>query len=270
MYKIVFVDIDGTLRNDNQEITTRTKQSIKKLMDRGILVVIASGRPRKYTENISRETNASRYIIISNGGGIYDYQNKTVIYTNIMDKPSIIELYKIATQEDVRFMMNVGDDRVVTKLKHFDGSERKLEEPIEKFVQENDINQCVVTDTDFYKVKRAKQQAEKLKNVEIKYQSPKLIDENEKQRDTTSFDVANIESSKGNAVKILCDKLNIDLKDTIAIGDNENDVSMLKKVGLAVVVDNAQDNVKKYANRVIKSNNEEGVAEFLEELNNIN
>mgnify|MGYP000240147162 FL=1 len=67
MYKIVFVDIDGTLRNDNQEITTRTKQAIKKLMDRGILVVIASGRPRKYTENISRETNASRYIIISNG-----------------------------------------------------------------------------------------------------------------------------------------------------------------------------------------------------------
>ena len=168
MYKIVFVDIDGTLRNDNQEITTRTKHAIKKITDRGVLVIIASGRPRKYTENISRETNASRYIIISNGSGIYDYQNKIEIYTDIMHKSSIIELYKIATQEDVRFMMNVGDDRVVTKLKHFDGSERKLEEPIEKFVQENDINQCVITDTDFYKVKRARQRAEKLKDVEIK------------------------------------------------------------------------------------------------------
>ena len=55
MYKIIFIDIDGTLRNDKKEITDRTKVAIHKIVEKGIPVVICSGRPRQYTKKVSQE-----------------------------------------------------------------------------------------------------------------------------------------------------------------------------------------------------------------------
>ena len=70
MYKIIFIDIDGTLRNDKKEITDRTKVAIHKIVEKGIPVVICSGRPRQYTKKVSQEALASNYIIVCNGGEI--------------------------------------------------------------------------------------------------------------------------------------------------------------------------------------------------------
>ena len=60
MYKIIFVDIDGTLRKNDKTISDRTIKAIKSITEKGILVVLCSGRPQKYTENISKKCNASR------------------------------------------------------------------------------------------------------------------------------------------------------------------------------------------------------------------
>ena len=71
--------------------------------------------------------------------------------------------------------------------------------------------------------------------------------------------------SKGEAVKILCDKLNVNLKDTICIGDSQNDISMLEIAGKSVVMKNAKNEIKKYADVITLSNDEDGVARFLEQ-----
>ena len=77
MIKAIFIDIDGTLRDSNRNLSAKTIETIKKVSEKGILVILCSGRPRKYTEEISRKCFASKYIITSNGGNIYDYeQNK--------------------------------------------------------------------------------------------------------------------------------------------------------------------------------------------------
>ena len=70
MYKIIFIDIDGTLRNDKKEITNRTKEAIQQIVEKGIQVVICSGRRRKYTEEVSKEALASKCVIVCNGGEI--------------------------------------------------------------------------------------------------------------------------------------------------------------------------------------------------------
>ena len=269
MYKIIFIDIDGTLRNNKKQISKRCKDAINNLVSNGILVVLTSGRPNTYTENISKEVGASRYIISSNGGSIYDYKEKKNLYTNVMNKEEVLKLYNIANNSGVRFIMNTNTSRVVTKLKHYDGSEIELKEDIELFVNKNDITQCVISDQDFYKMKMVKKEVVKLKDVEIKYQAKKLLDESEPITESTTIDIANINSSKGNAIKILCTILKIDLKDTIAIGDDANDISMLKTVGYAVAMDNAINRVKEYADEITKSNEEDGVAIFLEKLNRI-
>ena len=97
-------------------------------------------------------------------------------------------------------------------------------------------------------------------------QSSKSIDEKFIDNSTIYFDIANIDSNKGNAVNKLLKILNIKKDETIAIGDDNNDLSMFEEVGYKVAVDNAIDIVKEKADEITLSNDEDGVAVFLEKL----
>ena len=265
MIKAIFIDIDGTLRDSNRNLSENTIETIKRVSEKGILVILCSGRPRKYTEEISRKCFASKYIITSNGGNIYDYEQNKILYVNKMDKEAIIKLYEIANPEDIRFIMNVGEGRVVNKVKHPD-QEKKLEEDIKEFAYKNDIVQCTIADSNFDKIKKLVPKIEAVENVEIKNRHKSLLDENFKDDKTIYCDVANIDSNKGNAVKKLLEILNIKKEETIAIGDDMNDLSMFEQVGYKVAVDNAINIVKEKADEITLSNDENGVAVFLDKL----
>lgn len=265
MIKAIFIDIDGTLRDSDKNLSLRTINAVKKVTDKGILVILCSGRPRRYTEQISRECNASKYIITSSGGNIYDYQENKIIYVNEMDKEALIKLYQIANPEDVRYIMNVGEGRVVNKVKHAD-QEIKLNEDIKDFVYKNPVVQCTIADSNFDKIKNLIPKIEKVENIEIKNRHKSLLDDKFKDDKTIFCDIANINSNKGNAVKKLLEILNIKKEDTIAIGDDNNDLSMFKQVGYKVAVDNAIDIVKEKADEITLSNDEDGVAIYLEKL----
>ena len=265
MIKAIFIDIDGTLRDSNRNLSAKTIETIKKVSEKGILVILCSGRPRKYTEQISRECFASKYIITSSGGNIYDYEQDKILYVNEMNKEAIIELYEIANPEDVRFIMNVGEGRVVNKVKHLD-QEKQLEEDIREFVYKNDVVQCTIADSNFDKIKKLIPKIEKVENVEIKNRHKSLLDTKFKDDKTIFCDIANIDSNKGNAVKKLLEILNIKKEETIAIGDDVNDLSMFAQVGYKVAVDNAINIVKENADEITLSNDEDGVAVFLDRL----
>ena len=265
MVKAIFIDIDGTLRDSNRNLSENTIETIKRVSEKGILVILCSGRPRKYTEEISRKCFASKYIITSSGGNIYDYEQNKILYVNKMDKEAIIKLYEIANPEDIRFIMNVGEGRVVNKVKHPD-QENKLEEDIKEFAYKNDIVQCTIADSNFDKIKKLVPKIEAVENVEIKNRHKSLLDEKFKDDKTIYCDVANIDSNKGNAVKKLLEILNIKKEETIAIGDDINDLSMFEQVGYKVAVDNAINIVKEKADEITLSNDENGVAVFLDKL----
>lgn len=228
MYKIIFVDIDGTLRNSKKETTERTKRAIKALVEKGIHVVISSGRYRKYTENVSTEAFASSYIISSNGGEIFDYKNKEIIYENNLDPQTIIYLYNIAKKYKLQFVMNSRDNRVANYPSN--NEDIMLEQPIEEFVRNNTSVQCVFVGKDLEKIKKAKCEVEKKNGLKIINLSKALLQENIQTEVSLFFDVALENTSKGNAIKRLCKYLKIDLKDSVAIGDSYNDLSMFKVV----------------------------------------
>ena len=265
MIKAIFVDIDGTLRDSNRNLSAKTIETIKRVSEKGILVILCSGRPRKYTEQISRECFASKYIITSSGGNIYDYEQDKILYVNEMNKEAIIKLYEIANPEDVRFIMNVGEGRVVNKVKHPD-QEKQLEEDIREFVYKNDVVQCTIADSNFDKIKNLIPKIEKVENVEIKNRHKSLLDAKFNDDKTIFCDIANIDSNKGNAVKKLLEILNIKKEETIAIGDDMNDLSMFEQVEYKVAVDNAIDIVKENADEITSSNDEDGVAVFLDKM----
>lgn len=267
MYKAIFIDIDGTLRNNKREVTKRTMEAVKKTVESGILVVICSGRPRKYTEDVSRKACASNYIISSNGCSIYDYAQKQVLYENIMDKKACVELYKISEQSDIRFIMNVGDGRVVSELHSKDNLEEKLSTDIETFVNNNNVVQCTLADSDFEKMKNLRTEIEQVPNVAIKNQHKSLVNPEAPKEGSIYYDVSNVGINKGTGIKKFCEILNIDLKDVIAIGDDKNDLPMFEMAGLSVAMGNATGEVKEHADQITLSNEEDGVAVFLEKLN---
>ena len=98
MHKAIFIDIDGTLRNDDREITYKTKEAIKNIREKGILVILCSGRPIKTTLEISEESCASNYIITSNGAYGYNYIENKCIFKNPMRINDCLEIYKIAKE----------------------------------------------------------------------------------------------------------------------------------------------------------------------------
>lgn len=265
MYKAVFIDIDGTLRNDKRETSNRTKEAIKKCIEKDILVVICSGRPKQSAQEISIDSKASPYIITSNGAQVFDYKENKTIFLNPMKKEACKKIYDLAIENDCKFIMNLEEKRIITRLDNAAApTDILLNEPIDEFINNHDIMQCLIQDYSFEKVKSLKEKVEQIENVEIKNQSKALTNPNIMPNETTYYDIADIKTSKGLGVREFCKYYNLDLKDTIAIGDDYNDISMFNEVGLSVAMGNANDYVKSKANLITKTNNEDGVAVFLE------
>ncbi len=265
MYKAIFIDIDGTLRNDLGEISDITKKVIKETVSKGIKVIICSGRPVKSTIEVSKLCNASNYIITSNGAYGYNYKDNKCIYKNPMKKQSCIEIYNLAKENDVNFIMNTEIGRISTKERGVE-KENILSEPIENFLEKTDVMQCLIQDSNFEKIRDLKPKIEEIQYVGIKNQSKSLTNPYEKPREVTYYDIADEKTSKGFGVKNMCEVLNIDLKYAVSIGDDYNDISMFKETGLSIAMGNANDEVKSFAKYITKTNNENGVAYVLEKI----
>ena len=266
MYKINFIDIDGTLRNDEKEITENTKEAIYKAREKGIYVVICSGRPGKYVEDVSKKALASSYVIGCNGGEIYDYKEEKTIYINAFENEEAVALWHMAGRYDVQAIMISNGKRIVRKQTD-DNTDIPLEEPIENFVINNPITQCVFSSLKLEKIQNIKEEINDVKNIEIVNLSKCLVNDNLPKEKPFFLDITCKGTSKGNAIKKMCEYLNIDLKDSVAIGDSYNDVTMFEVVGHSVAMGNAPEDIKKIVDEVTNTNNEDGVAKFVENLN---
>jgi Cof subfamily protein (haloacid dehalogenase superfamily) len=268
MYKIIFADIDGTLRNSKREISQRTKDDIEKLKKMGIEVIMCSGRPRCEVERVSRECNASRYIISSNGAEVYNYITKKVEYRNMVGINAIVKLYEIAQREDCIFVMNTGNIRIVNKYKYKDHTEIIPSEGIIKSAYDNNIMQCIIIDKDFEKMKRVREEILKVEGIRIINESKCFNNKSIIPTDSIYCDIVDQDTSKGVAVERVCEILNVKKEETIGIGDSYNDLELLEHVGYSVAMKNAVRGLKSKVDEVTNSNDLDGAAEFFEKIIN--
>ena len=266
MYKIIFIDIDGTLRNDKKEITGKTKEAIQKAIEKGIYVVLCSGRPREYVEEVSKKALTSSYLIGCNGGEIYDYKEKKTMYINALENEAVIALWQIAERYDIQLIMISNGKRIVRKQTD-DNTDILLEEPIENFIIDNPVTQCVFSSLNLENIRNSKEEINDIKKIEIVNLSKCLVNNKFPKEKPFFLDITCKDTSKGNAIKKLCEYLKIDLKDSVAIGDSYNDVTMFEIVGHSVAMENAPEDIKRIVDEVTDTNNEDGVAKFLEKVN---
>lgn len=264
MKKAIFVDIDGTLRNSEKKVTKETINAVNLAQKNGYEIILCSGRSREHCIKVSKECGASGYIVNSNGAEAYNYLNNNIIFQDLFTNEDKIFLWNFAKEYDLEVAFNCGNIRYVTSnyrngnLKDNDVVFEKIEE-----IYDKDVVQALLGKNDFGFMLNLNEKLEKFENLEIGNCSKALTLRKETPVKSYVYDIVKKGTSKGSGIEKFCSSLNIDLSECIAIGDNKNDLSMFEKVGMSVAMGNSTEYVKSKANFIAKTNDENGVANFL-------
>lgn len=261
MYKIIFFDLDGTLLNDDKKVLEENKKAIEIAKQNGIEVVICSGRQKEFVKAYKEEASSGKYIICANGAEIYDCENKDEIFSCELDKNLCFELYNIANEKDYLIRIDTPYARYINKKEYLRFGEIELTEDINRLIVENKIIQISIV---------AKE--EEINNIDnfMKNKPFAKIENRFKVKyfneDLVVINIVNSSVSKGNAISGLCRYLKINIEDSVAFGDDLNDMSMFKTVGTPIAMENAIPVVKEIAKKVIGHNNRPSIAECIYEM----
>lgn len=257
--KIVFIDLDGTLKDSNQKISIRNKIIFEKLRSIGIQIVFTTGRSLPYTMALSKQFSSSNYVITSNGSEVYNYLNDNIIYSNFIKKDDLKTIGDLIKKYDLYFVANSFLKTYTNKT--FDEPGRKVVSSLDDIMDEN-ISQLIVESFDIDKMKVFRRDISSCSSIKISNKSRNP----QNSKKILFYDITNSDVSKGNAIKILCDYLNVDISKTMAFGDSDNDLEMFEAVKIKVAVSNSNENLKNMADYVTLSNDQDGVAIVLENL----
>lgn len=271
MYKLVLLDIDGTTINSKGQLSQTTKDTIKKVVDKGVKVCLCTGRNKKSAQNIYEELELTTPLVASDGSVVIDMVSNKYLMESLVPPTFIKDSLDIIS--DVDLYMEVFTHEM--KYKYCKKDE------LEKFCYANDY-------------KDRKEKKDYLLEIGIQYiNQPKdffhVIDgvsgfmfsgENEFLdiivKHMKKLDCSQVEiredlwpncvfiipkgGRKSAGLKFLCQYFNIKIEETMAIGDELNDVEMLKEAGLGIAMENSGNMLKSIADYTTKSNDENGVA----------
>ena len=246
--KLIIIDIDGTLTNSKKIITEYTKSIIKKVKEKGIYVVLCSGRTNMYVISKTIESNGSNFIISSNGSLVYDYVNEYKIYEEVISNDEIKDLYNYCLMEKIGVKLNATSNRYHNKyivdIKECSGEYNEL------------CNDCI---TQFYIEVKDKNKLESIKNYISKSNVFEIVN-----YCTKGIDVVKLGVSKGRGISKLLDYLKISSDEVLCFGDSDNDISMFNVCKYKIAMKNSSMRILSLADYVTLSNDEDGVAHFIE------
>lgn len=285
MVKMIAIDMDGTLLTPEHSITPRTILAINKALEQGIQVVIATGRAFYEAYGIVREYDLNIPYICLNGAQIRSEQHE-IVENYPMNDELISKVTDVFRSEDVFYQVYTDkaiyttsierDIDIFIELAEQSGGNPDVEK-IRRLMRER-MAKTSLKEVDNYREIYEREDEHVLKFLAASSNKPKLVRTksylNEiDQLAVSSSSYGNIEitrkgAQKGIALEKMAEELNVELKDTMAIGDNLNDISMLKRAGTAVAMGNATSEVKAIADVVTGTNIEDGVATAIENVLN--
>lgn len=273
-YKIVFIDIDGTLVDDEKRVSTETINFFKELTKKGIYLVLTSGKPYKSIETFSDKCYAVPYLIGSNGAIVRNFKDNINIFSKGIDKSLCLEILNRIHEANLYTMVTVGGNLIVEEINYGITPKNRCEVIVTPSIQKYILNsnepilKISVINSDERIVNDFRKTLLTTSGVNIlpveKFKVPKSFwNPVNNNYIVHSVDIMASNVSKKEALKNLCLYLNIDLEDTIGIGDGLNDLEMFQVVGYKVAMANGEEEIKKLADMITLSNNESGVAKAL-------
>lgn len=288
MYKLVAIDLDGTMLNQYGMVTPNTKNAIRKTIQKGTDVIIASGRPIDSIKTIAKEIGSEKYFIAGNGALIYDIQKDEIIYDKFLPKEKVLEIIKVCEENSICYNVYTDKTILATALKYnvlyYQKENLKKEESKqtkisivenlyeyvkskkdEKFLK---ITICDDNQSVFQSIIRKLRKIQGIDVLDVSHMSRKTIKQGTEEIAIeyyyTEITVQNVD--KWDAIKYLVEKMKIRTEEVITIGDNVNDKKMIQEAGLGIAMGQSTPIVIQVANYVTTSNEEEGVAKALEKI----
>lgn len=276
IYKLICIDMDGTLLNSNHEVSEENKSAIKKATEAGVKIAITTGRIFCSARYYSKILGVSTPVIASNGAYIREQDSEDIIFSNTIPSSLLVKVYEIVEKYNLNINFNTSDTVLSPKelpshhtYKIMNGNLE--EEDKVKFFVYNNIDDVVegfdgailkgivIEEVDFDALSKAKEELLKTLGQELHIVSSHK----------NNIEIMLHSSTKGYAVEMLAQKYNFKAEEVICIGDSENDISMLKYAGMGVAMGNALDEVKAIADYVTDSNENSGVGKAIMKLLNL-
>lgn len=267
-YDIVFCDIDDTLNPTNGKISDYTKDVMKRLKEKGIKVVVNTGRSARYAIEKSLEGGLSEYIISSNGAEVYNYLEYKEIFSKSIDSESIKGIYTYCMEHNLTIILNSLEKRYInTKDYSYNNEPAIYFEDIDEVLEKNKINQIVILSTNYDRMLVLPQLfKEKFPALKVIHSSLALIEQKREKNKEYYHDFVVENTAKSTGIVELLDYLEIDSEKAIAIGNGYDDICMTDVVGTSIAVANATQLLKESSTYITDSAEDDGVAKILEKL----
>ena len=242
--RMIGMDLDGTLLKSDKELTQYTKDVLKRAIEQGIIVMPATGRPITGVPKELLEFPGIRYAVTANGGRVIDLEKNEAIVEELLP------------HDIAEVMLDVFEHYDTFREIYFDGvgyASREVDDVRVKFDETKlPVDKIQALFTSVEDRDAARKEIEDVPGIEITGALPMNLEIN----------AAGV--NKGKAMIELGKLLGIPREEIMAFGDGNNDLKMLKEVGTGVAMENAIPSVKEAADYVTLSNDEEGVAKFIE------
>lgn len=262
-YKMIVLDLDGTLTNNKKEITPRTKQALMQAQAAGVHVVLASGRPTygivPLAEELKLKDNGG-YILAFNGGKIIDCTNNKVLFEQKLDEQLVPILFQEAKKAGMEILTYQGEGIAATNkddeyVQHEAFINKMPVTQYDDFLNQlvYPINKCLIVGNPTPLHELEIRLAKELEGKMDVYRSADFF-----------LECVPLGIDKARSLDRLISSLGISREEVIACGDGYNDLSMIRFAGLGVAMANAAKDIQSEADFVTLSNEEDGVAHVIE------
>lgn len=267
--KVIVMDMDGTLLNDDKKVTEYTKNVLRDMKKRGMRIGIASGRPiigvKRTVENLGI-SDIIQFMIASNGAELFDVEDKEKKDFYKLDVDTIFEIIDEYEQFDLNPYVYQGEDCYAARN----------DSTIERAARNNhlgihlcDMKKEVTTPQSKLVLSTP---PEKMESVEKFYEEHKSEKYRAFKSQADMFEFVHPKLSKVYGIRYYCEKYGYDISQVVAFGDTTNDLEMVRDCGTGVCMCNGTDDVKAVADIITTdSNDEDGLAKTLKKIiNNVN
>lgn len=236
--QLIALDMDGTLLRNDHSVSEENRLAIKIAQDQGKAVMVSTGRPLLYAEEIVDSLKLSTYLITVNGGEIW-HPDRTLIERTIMDSSQVEFMLEMALKYDTHYWSSTVEG-VFNKNTTFPKNVHDYQWLKFGFdIKDDKVRKAIWNELS--------------KRGELEVTNSSL----------TNIEVNAAGINKAAAIRKVCERLDIQMDQVMAVGDSLNDLAMIRESGIGVAMGNAQDKVKQSADWVTHSNEDHGVAEAI-------